>query len=350
MNKRILSIILVLAMAIGMLAVVPMSASAVATDVWDGSVATGFAGGDGSENNPYQIANGAQLEYLAQEANKGNSFSGDYFELKNDITLNTGDATTWGSSAPANKSTPIGVWNSGFAGHFDGNGYTISGMYQNGSGNMGLFGNLGGGAVITNLALVNTYVKSSAGETGALVGQTDRSSEDEILIENVYVEAYVYGNNSCVAGIIGNLSNSESGGFTHGTVTLSKVTFVGEVESTSYVAGLIGDSRNVVFETYDCLVFADIYAKSSSGYAAGLVARSNNNLGLLGANYDQFVSNSIFLGSVGAKSGSNTRTFVSSANATKKPGAYYCYTPVSTPGTMKNSDTNQEKAQQQREE
>lgn len=339
MKNRILSLVLVLSMLVGMFAVIPMTVSAAST-VWNGSVAASFAGGDGTENDPYQISNGSHLAYLAQEANAGNSFGGEYFVLTNDIVLNEGDATTWGTSAPANALDPIGVWKSGFAGYFDGHDHTISGLYQNGSGNMGLFGNLGGGAVITNLALINTYVKSSAGESGALVGQTDRSSEDEILIENVYVEAYVYCGGNCVGGIIGNLSNSESGGFTHGTVTLSKVTFVGEVESTNYVAGLIGDARNVVFEIYDCLVFADIYAKNSSGYAAGFVARSNNNLTLLGANYDQFVSNSIFAGgSVGAKSGSNTRTFVSSANSTKKPGAYYCYTPITSPGTMKNSDT-----------
>lgn len=338
--KRILTIILVAVMLFGAAGLLSVNATEADGGVWDGeTVAISFAGGDGSENDPYQISDGSHLAYLAEQANGGNSFSGKYFELTNDIVLNEGDAMTWGDEAPENTLAPIGVWNYGFAGHFDGCGYTISGLYQNGETNMGLFGNLGGGAVIKNLALVNTYVKSSVGESGALVGQTDRSSEDEILIENVYVEAYVYGGGNCVGGIIGNLSNTQSE-FTHGTVTLSRVTFVGEVESTSYVGGLIGDARNVVFEIYDCLVFADVYAKNSNGYAAGFVARSNNNLSLLGANYDQFVTSSIFAdGSVGAKSGSNTRTFVSSASGTKKPGAYYCYTPITSPGTMKNSDT-----------
>jgi len=38
-------------------------------EAWDGSVATTFAGGNGSVENPYQIANGAQLAYLAQVVN-----------------------------------------------------------------------------------------------------------------------------------------------------------------------------------------------------------------------------------------------------------------------------------------
>lgn len=38
-----------------------------AMDVWDGTVATGFAGGNGDVNNPYLIATGAQLAFLAQQ-------------------------------------------------------------------------------------------------------------------------------------------------------------------------------------------------------------------------------------------------------------------------------------------
>ncbi|MFR4038292.1 MAG: hypothetical protein ACLTZT_11210 [Butyricimonas faecalis] len=38
-------------------------------DVWDGSVATALAGGSGTKDDPYQIATGAQLAYLAQEIN-----------------------------------------------------------------------------------------------------------------------------------------------------------------------------------------------------------------------------------------------------------------------------------------
>lgn len=45
-----------------------------APSVWDGSVATAFAGGDGSTENPYQIANAAQLAYLASLVNNGAEF------------------------------------------------------------------------------------------------------------------------------------------------------------------------------------------------------------------------------------------------------------------------------------
>ena len=338
MNKKLLSIILVLAMTVGMLAVVPMTVSATVTDVWDGSVATAFAGGSGTENDPYKIANGAHLAYLAAESNKGNSFSGAYFILTNDIALNSGNAEDWEVTAPANMFTPIGVWNSGFAGCFDGKGHTISGMYQNGNGNMGLFGNIGGGAIIKNLAIVNTYVKSSAGESGALVGQSDRSSTNDILIENVYIEASVYGGNSSVGGVIGNLSNSQAG-YTAGSLTMKQVTFVGCVEATNYVSGLIGDARNVIFDIDDCLVFADIKATSGQ-YAAGFVGRSNSSLTFV-EKYDQVATNCILAGGsvTATKNTKYNRAFISSSGSTSKPLAEYCYNAISGLSTMRNADT-----------
>ena len=66
MMKKILTVILALTMIASLLAVAPLSASAAA---WDGSVATAFAGGDGSASNPFQIANGAQLAYFSKYVN-----------------------------------------------------------------------------------------------------------------------------------------------------------------------------------------------------------------------------------------------------------------------------------------
>ena len=42
--------------------------------VWDGTVSTSFAGGSGTEADPYQIANGADLAYLAKLTNEAKEF------------------------------------------------------------------------------------------------------------------------------------------------------------------------------------------------------------------------------------------------------------------------------------
>ena len=67
-------------------------------EIWDGSIAEGFAGGTGTEADPYLISNGAELAYLAQQTNSGISYQGSYFALTNDIYLNdTTDWESWGN-------------------------------------------------------------------------------------------------------------------------------------------------------------------------------------------------------------------------------------------------------------
>lgn len=48
---------------------VPVSARAE-TNVWDGTIASGFAGGDGTQNNPFQIETAAQLAHFAKTVNE----------------------------------------------------------------------------------------------------------------------------------------------------------------------------------------------------------------------------------------------------------------------------------------
>ncbi|MDO4544397.1 MAG: hypothetical protein Q4C01_07590 [Clostridia bacterium] len=58
-------------------------------EIWDGTIATGYAGGSGTESDPYLIENGAQLAYLAQQVGAGENYSsGKYFKLTAHIYLN----------------------------------------------------------------------------------------------------------------------------------------------------------------------------------------------------------------------------------------------------------------------
>lgn len=122
------------------------------TDVWDGTTAKKFAGGDGSKDNPYQISNGAELAYLAQQVNAGTNYSGEYFKLTSDIRLNADDVPTGG-----NEWTPIGNSDNSFNGIFDGAGHTISGLYvPDTTGCPGLFGMGDDDTVIRDLIVVGT--------------------------------------------------------------------------------------------------------------------------------------------------------------------------------------------------
>ena len=85
-------------------------------DVWDGTVAESFAAGSGTEADPYLIATGEQLAYLAKSVNEGNTYSGKTVALAADIDLND---LEW---------IPIGNGNNPFDGTFNGKKHTISNL------------------------------------------------------------------------------------------------------------------------------------------------------------------------------------------------------------------------------
>ena len=91
MKKRIGSLLLILALCFTLLPTAVMAEESVAA--WDGSIATAFAGGSGTGNDPYQIADGAQLAYLANSVNGGESYADTYFVLTANIDLGNKDWT-----------------------------------------------------------------------------------------------------------------------------------------------------------------------------------------------------------------------------------------------------------------
>lgn len=169
------------------------------TDVWDGTTAKKFADGAGTVDDPYKISNGAELAYLAQKVNGGESYSGEYFKLTNDIQLNELDENGMPKAADGQDKafpwTPIGKFvkssnKQPFSGIFDGDGHTISGLYINLTGSyksnskgkvyQGLFGYVEGGTVqnliVTgSVAVKNTYTTKAVDVSyiGGIVGYTD---------------------------------------------------------------------------------------------------------------------------------------------------------------------------------
>ena len=57
-------------------------------EIWSGQVASSYAGGDGSKNNPYLISTGEQLaKFVTSILDKPND-NGVYYKLTTDIYLN----------------------------------------------------------------------------------------------------------------------------------------------------------------------------------------------------------------------------------------------------------------------
>ncbi|MCL2168268.1 MAG: T9SS type A sorting domain-containing protein, partial [Lentimicrobiaceae bacterium] len=129
-----------------------------------------FAGGDGSEENPYQIANAKQLALLATLVNNGDvayNATNKYYILINNIDLSDyQEGEGW---------TPIGI-NAGsissrFRSNFDGNGKIITGLKIDNTTlvSVGLFGFIYSGTV-KNLGIEDADIRCSPQSTNFEAG------------------------------------------------------------------------------------------------------------------------------------------------------------------------------------
>jgi uncharacterized repeat protein (TIGR02543 family) len=255
-----------------------------ALDTWDGSTASEYAGGDGTEIAPYTITTGAQLAFLVQQVNAGDDTTGVYYKLADDIDLN-GSAHTW---------IPIGNYlhTSGkgyncFRGHFNGDGYVISNMRVSQTGNYaGLFGVIVETALVENIALANVDVRGG-NCVGALVGNNDGGG-----ISNCVATGQVAGNNY-VGGLAG---YNEYGG------TISNGMSSCAVTGNNDIGGLVGYNLNSS-------------STVSNSTSDGRITGNDDVGGLIGRHYGT-LSNSFAAGKVQGQSNVGPRAGYASGSGT----------------------------------
>ena len=253
MKKRIGSLLLILALCFTLL-----PTAALASDgAWDGSTAAAFAGGTGTAEDPYQIANGAQLAYLASSVNSGETYTGKNFVLTANIDLN---GLPWTPIANSFSDALLGGSNYRiFAGNFDGNGYTISKVSIGSettpfeSDVFGLFGATEG--KISNLNLDTVSIRGVAkitsgyviGPAGGLVGYSAGS------IENCHVTGLTMDMNAQDGGIAGAYWIGGLVGALDGTQLINECSVSGSItENTGKgsIGGLIGELGKAAKITY----------------------------------------------------------------------------------------------------
>ena len=253
MKKRIGSLLLILALCFTLL-----PTAALASDgAWDGSTAAAFAGGTGTAEDPYQIANGAQLAYLASSVNSGETYTGKNFVLTANIDLNGLPWTPIGNSF--SDALLEGSNYRIFAGNFDGNGYTISKVSIGSettpfeSDVFGLFGATEG--KISNLNLDTVSIHGVAkitsgyviGPAGGLVGYSAGS------IENCHVTGLTMDMNAQDGGIAGAYWIGGLVGALDGTQLINECSVSGSItENTGKgsIGGLIGELGKAAKITY----------------------------------------------------------------------------------------------------
>lgn len=290
--KKHIAILAVLALCITALHCFAAAAVPEASGIWTDYAAADFAGGTGTETDPYRISTAEQLAKLAKDANTGvpdYNHHGKYFVLTNNIDLKD------------HRWIPIGTGTiqsstHSFNGCFDGNGYTINNLYVDESDNgfaAGLFGNFSGSAVGTvslqNINITNAYITSkqttlpSPGRSdgvGILIGNATVGYGLEITVKNCKVQGTVTTDstspNHC-GGLVGSNSygiyeNCEadvvvtghgwSGGFV-GSDFIGKYkscTSRGSVSGYNSIGGFAGSSEaGAVMEK--CISYASVLGK-----------------------------------------------------------------------------------------
>jgi len=188
-------------------------------------------GGDGSEENPFLVWTAVQLQQVGSNLN-GWGLDKHYRQTAN-ITLDG----NW---------TRIGNDTARFTGTYDGEGFSINGLTINASlEGQGLFGYIGSGGEVRNVALRDVYITSTQSNVGGIAG-VNRG-----VIVNCYVSGVINGSHY-VGGITG---FNMGGGSIMNCYTTADV--AGTHHESGWVGGIVGlNGRNL------------------TGFGNGLVSRS----------------------------------------------------------------------------
>ena len=234
-------------------------------EVWDGSVATHFANGQGTRADPYIINKPSQLAYLAQLLKGTNSsYATKYYRLEANLDLYR------------NEWTPIGTGNTAFSGHFDGNGHIIRNVSfskftsAKGYNVAGLFGVVKN-ATIQNLTVtdVTFYIKNPDPSyeklyTGGLAGIIMVAKEKTATLTNCKLERIKisvectdsYYPNNYQGGVVGRISIEEDGQFKGERIQALDVDLFGKYGNDLYQGIFTGytECRTALFKIKDvCL-------------------------------------------------------------------------------------------------
>ena len=178
---------------------------------WDGTVATSYKSGNGTIDSPYIISNGNEFAFFIEQL-KTNDYQGKYFELSNDIIINSGvfsyseseglrytvdnriyyvkEYTNEYYDNVNREGYAVGYINSiapieNFKGNLNGKSFTIFGLRMANSveGDWALFKNLNG--AVSDLYITNSVVSGNGNVAGVAI------NSNAATLTNVVYDGYV---------------------------------------------------------------------------------------------------------------------------------------------------------------
>lgn len=218
--------------------IVGFSAEGEKGKVWSGLVATKYAGGNGTADDPYIIETPEQFAFLINDS----ATTGKYYKLTADIKLNNTSKKGWEARAREWITT-----NNVFKGHFDGDGHVVTGLYYNTTNSVaGLFPRVGEGAVIEKVGVVNaTIINNADGReayAAAIIGHiTGNNATDSVetfvnpTLRQCFADDTVYVEAGFAGGLIGGNNRA---------IDMFDCYFTGELTGSVYAATLVGNTWN----------------------------------------------------------------------------------------------------------
>ena len=246
---------------------------------WADNAASAFAGGTGTEDDPYQIATAEQLAKLSKDVSEGTSYQGNYFILTENIDLST---YRW---------VPIGIykWMSNgtsieksFRGYLDGSNKTISGMVvdergdQNSAGFFGSIrngqeGNIVGAKDLT-ISGATVYLSEDGlmeCSGGILGGDIIGNENSMVVFENIRVSGFVEVNSTNGFNKIGGML-----GYASWVKAINCHAENVSISGASNSGGFVGNDNGSVFE--NCTASGTVSGKwvlgGFVGYTTGTVS------------------------------------------------------------------------------
>jgi len=179
-----------------------------------------FAGGSGTEADPYELSSPDALGSVSLAPNAS-------YELTADLDL------------AGVSHDPIGTAATPFNGSFDGNGYTIANLTidRPGEDNVGLFGYVGTNGTVANVTIGDATVTGDS-NVGGLVGETSGT------ITGSSVTGRITGNESVggLAGANGVESDDTAGGTIESSTASATVTVNASATAPTQLGGLVGQN------------------------------------------------------------------------------------------------------------
>lgn len=249
-------------------------------EIWDGEVATGYAGGSGTETDPYIIETARQLAYLIKHdvVDSAGATNGKYYKLAADIYLNDVSNPDWKSNNP--NSWYEVESSKRFAGNLDGDGYTVYGLYYSGTASFGLIPWVdmwSYDVTIKNLVISDAYISTSAPFVGSVVGYVYANSSTRgatLTISDCFADdnVYIFSSNASayIGGLVGCLKSNSLNTYNFiGSASLADVRHGGG--NWKCYGGLVGPAGDGTYNIDNCFAFPTLAI-----YSGGASVPANN--------------------------------------------------------------------------